>query len=151
MTLRLRLSACRNLLLNYVARIVGSMERATRRLLQTSKAQVHGIGVDGESRCAHYHTPLDIVAIKMRCCGVYYACKDCHIALADHEIERWPANQWKEKAILCGACGNESTIHAYLAGGYQCPTCTAAFNPGCRHHYRFYFEDLVPAQKGDAG
>ncbi len=122
------------------------MKEAVPRLAQTSRPQVHGIGVDAESRCAHYREPVDIVAIKMKCCGVYYACKDCHIELADHEIERWPSHDWNEKAILCGACGEELTIHAYLAGGYRCPKCAAEFNPACRNHYQFYFEESPAAE-----
>ena len=43
--------------------------------------------MDAETRCVHYRSALDIIAIKMACCGVYYACKDCHAALADHEIK----------------------------------------------------------------
>ena len=50
----------------------------------------------------------------MKCCGVYYACKDCHHALAGHPIEVWPDSEWIEKAILCGACGQELTIHQYM-------------------------------------
>jgi uncharacterized CHY-type Zn-finger protein len=79
------------------------------------------------------------VAIKMRCCGVYYACKDCHAALAGHPIEVWPRAEWKTPAILCGACGTELSIRAYLEGGDRCPNCAAPFNPGCRTHHHFYF------------
>src|SRR5712664_59058 len=42
--------------------------------------EVRGVEVDAQTRCVHYRSTVDIVAIKMRCCGVYYACKDCHIA-----------------------------------------------------------------------
>ena len=121
------------------------MAGAERKLTQASRPTVRGIDVDAQSRCAHYHQPVDIVAVKMKCCGVYYACKDCHIEQAGHAIERWPAGRWNEKAILCGACGEELTIHAYLAGGYRCPKCAANFNPGCRNHYQFYFENQLPA------
>jgi len=101
---------------------------------------VRGIEVDGETRCAHYRSPLDIVAIKMKCCGVYYACKDCHIALAGHAIAVWPRDKWNERAILCGACGTEMTIREYLECDSRCPTCGAALNPACRNHHHFYFE-----------
>jgi uncharacterized CHY-type Zn-finger protein len=79
------------------------------------------------------------VAIKTRCCGVYYACKDCHDALADHPIEVWPESDFHQQAILCGACGAELTIHQYLLCESRCPACGESFNPGCRNHYRFYF------------
>jgi uncharacterized CHY-type Zn-finger protein len=100
---------------------------------------VRGMNVDPQTRCAHYHKPVDIIAIKMKCCGVYYACKDCHVALADHAIELWPLSEWDNKAVLCGACGSELTISAYLNCENRCPQCKAEFNPACRNHYHFYF------------
>jgi uncharacterized CHY-type Zn-finger protein len=75
----------------------------------------------------------------MACCGVYYACKDCHELVAGHSIEVWPRSEWNVRAILCGACGHELTIREYMDSGYLCPHCKAAFNPGCRNHYQFYF------------
>ncbi len=104
------------------------------------RPDVAGVDLDAQTRCAHWRSPLDIVAIKMKCCGVYYACKDCHDALADHAIRVWPRREWNEKAVLCGACGAALTISEYLACGDRCPSCGAAFNPGCRHHRHFYFE-----------
>lgn len=100
---------------------------------------VRGVDMDAQSRCAHFHGPTDIVSIKMKCCGVYYACKDCHEALADHDADVWPAEAWDQPAIRCGACGAELTIRAYLDSGAHCPACHAAFNPKCRNHYHFYF------------
>lgn len=104
-----------------------------------------GVEVDPQTRCAHYHSPLDIIAIRMKCCGAYYACKDCHAALADHPIEVWPRTEWEQKAILCGACGTELTISEYLGCGYRCTRCGAAFNPGCARHAHDYFD--VPDAK----
>ena len=101
---------------------------------------VRGIDLDAETRCAHYHTALDIVAIKMRCCGVYYACKDCHVALAGHPIAVWPRGEWEARAVLCGACRVEMTIREYLESEVRCPACGAGFNPGCCKHHHFYFE-----------
>ncbi len=75
----------------------------------------------------------------MKCCGVYYACKDCHEALAGHAIEVWPEAEWNQPAVLCGACRRELTIREYIESVSMCPSCGAAFNPGCRKHYRFYF------------
>jgi len=102
--------------------------------------EVRGIDVDPQTRCAHFHQPVDIIAIKVKCCEVYYSCKDCHAALADHEIEVWPQSEWDEKAILCGACGDQLTITSYLACGNHCPACKAEFNPACRNHYHYYFD-----------
>jgi uncharacterized CHY-type Zn-finger protein len=102
--------------------------------------EVRGVDLDAQTRCAHYHSSLDIIAIRMKCCGIYYACKDCHDALAGHAIEVWPQQEWNQRAILCGSCSSELTIAEYMASGYQCLKCKAAFNPGCRNHYHFYFE-----------
>ncbi|MGB0065964.1 MAG: CHY zinc finger protein [Terracidiphilus sp.] len=107
--------------------------------MQSSQPVVRGVGLDAHTRCAHYRTDLDIVAIKMKCCGVYYACKDCHEALAGHAIEVWPEAEWNQPAVLCGACRRELTIREYMESVSMCPSCGAAFNPGCRKHYRFYF------------
>ena len=106
---------------------------------------VHGVDLDAQTRCAHWRSPLDIVAIKMKCCGEYYACKDCHDALADHAAKVWPSSEFDQKAVLCGACGTELTVREYLACGNTCPVCGAGFNPGCRHHHHFYFETLPPS------
>jgi len=102
--------------------------------------KVEGVDMDAQTRCAHYRTPRDVVGVKMKCCGVYYACKDCHDALAGHAIRTWPQSEWDEKAVLCGVCLHEMSVREYLACANTCPACSAAFNPGCRGHYRFYFE-----------
>jgi uncharacterized CHY-type Zn-finger protein len=104
---------------------------------------VRGIDLDAQTRCVHYRTALDIIAIKMKCCGVYYACKECHEALTDHPIEVWPQAEWNELAVLCGACRHELSIGQYMESGYACPCCRALFNPGCRNHYQFYFASAV--------
>ena len=96
--------------------------------------------IDSQTRCAHYHSSLDVVAIRMKCCGLYYACKDCHIELADHVIAVWPRSEWDQLAVLCGVCRAELSVNEYLSCGARCPNCSAAFNPNCRNHYHFYFE-----------
>lgn len=106
------------------------------------RPSVRGVDLDRETRCAHHRTALDIVAIKMKCCGVYYACKDCHEALARHPIEVWPRNEWNQPAVLCGACGTEMSVQRYLDCASACPACKTRFNPGCRNHYHFYFETI---------
>jgi uncharacterized CHY-type Zn-finger protein len=83
---------------------------------------------------------VDIVAIRMKCCDAYYACKDCHEALAGHLLVAWPRGEWHCKAILCGACGLEMSIQQYMECGNLCPSCGSRFNPACRNHARFYFE-----------
>ena len=101
---------------------------------------VHGVNLDSQTRCEHYHGPTDIIAIKTKCCGLYYACKDCHAALSDHEIQLWPQSEWNQQAILCGACGTELTIHQYMRSETCCPVCHERFNPECRNHHHFYFQ-----------
>ncbi|WP_144312353.1 CHY zinc finger protein [Terriglobus saanensis] len=101
---------------------------------------VIGIELDPQTRCIHYRSRLDIISIKMKCCGLYYACKDCHAALADHPAQVWPCSEWAQKNVLCGACGAELTTQEYLDSDNQCSACNAAFNPGCHNHYHFYFE-----------
>jgi uncharacterized CHY-type Zn-finger protein len=107
---------------------------------------VRGVDLDPQNRCQHYHGRTDIVAIKMKCCGLYYACRDCHVALADHPIEVWPASEWNQAAILCGACGTEMTIHQYMQSEARCSACFESFNPACRNHYHFYFGARQPAE-----
>jgi uncharacterized CHY-type Zn-finger protein len=103
-------------------------------------ASVRGVNLDSQTRCEHYHGPNDIIAIKMKCCGHYYACKDCHETLADHPIAVWPENEWDQQAVLCGACGAMVSIRQYMQSESHCPACRAQFNPGCRNHYHFYFQ-----------
>ena len=105
------------------------------------KPNVRGIDVDHQTRCAHWHSPRDVIAIKMKCCGAYYACKDCHAALALHAPAVWPRHEWDQRAVLCGVCGIELSVRQYLDCGNFCPTCGAGFNPNCRIHYHCYFEE----------
>lgn len=106
----------------------------------STRPKVLGVDVDDETRCAHWRSARDIVAIKMRCCGGWYACAECHDALAGHAITVWPRAARAEAAILCGACGHRLTIEAHIGGEDRCPACGAPFNPGCRHHRHLYFE-----------
>lgn len=103
---------------------------------------VKGAALDAETRCAHYHSPLDIIAIKMRCCGTYYACRECHDELAGHAPEVWPKAAWDQRAVVCGACGLEMSVRDYLACENRCPGCQAPFNPGCKTHHHLYFERI---------
>lgn len=106
---------------------------------RTAQFAVRGVGLDPWTRCAHYRGSLDIVSIRMKCCGIYYACKDCHEELAGHAIEAWPRGEWNQMAILCGACGTELTIQQYFECEHRCPACGAEFNPACENHRHFYF------------
>lgn len=102
--------------------------------------EIFGIDIDAETRCAHWKSPTDIIAIKFKCCGRWYSCFDCHSAVAVHEHEVWPNDKFDEKAILCGSCGKQLSVDEYLVSRNVCPRCTAPFNPGCAKHYHLYFE-----------
>jgi len=100
---------------------------------------VHGVDVHPDTRCAHYATDRDVIAIKFACCGDYYPCLQCHDTLADHDRDVWPVDEFDTAAILCGSCGTEHTIETYRDSGSSSPTCDAEFNPGCRRHWSAYF------------
>jgi uncharacterized CHY-type Zn-finger protein len=101
---------------------------------------VRGIEVDDRTGCSHYRSELDIVAVKFNCCRTYYSCFYCHELAASHLARIWPRAQFHEKAVLCGACGTELTIHQYLNCQAVCPACQARFNPRCALHHPLYFE-----------
>ena len=108
---------------------------------------VFGASLDSASRCIHFHSELDIVAIKFACCRRYYPCYQCHDEVvlrepAPHATRRWPRAEWSELAILCGACHRELSITEYRQVE-RCPHCTAEFNPGCSLHAHLYFEEAA--------
>jgi uncharacterized CHY-type Zn-finger protein len=109
--------------------------------LQIGPAAVRGLALDAQSRCAHWHGPSDIVAIKFFCCGAYFACHECHAELAGHPAQVWPREQFDQLAVMCGACSHQQTIAEYLAGNPACPACGAAFNPRCALHHPLYFAE----------
>ncbi len=101
---------------------------------------VEGKLVDNETRCVHYNSSLDIIAIKFKCCNTFYPCFKCHQESADHEAVVWLKNEGDEKAILCGLCQTTITINQYLTSKNTCPNCNSLFNPSCKLHYHLYFE-----------
>lgn len=100
---------------------------------------IYGAIVDNKTRCIHYHTEKDIIAIKFKCCNRYYPCYKCHEEHEDHSIERWPQSKFDELAIICGNCHIEMKIQEYMDTA-SCPNCTADFNERCALHYPIYFE-----------
>ena len=34
--------------------------------------KIYGLTVDNQTRCQHYHSVLDIIAIKFKCCDKFY-------------------------------------------------------------------------------
>lgn len=103
-------------------------------------AEVYGVEVDAETRCAHWYSPLDIIAIRFKCCGLWYPCFDCHRETAGHEAAVWPDDEFGERAVLCGSCGRQLSVNEYLASDSRCPACGSGFNPGCKNHLHLYFE-----------
>lgn len=105
----------------------------------SERPPVLGQVVDAQTRCVHYRTELDIVAIRFACCGDYYPCHLCHAEVAGHPAGLWPIGARDTEAILCGVCGSELSIASYL-GATACPRCASRFNPGCALHAHLYFE-----------
>jgi uncharacterized CHY-type Zn-finger protein len=105
------------------------------------KIIIQGRLVDNNTRCEHYHSPLDIIAVKFKCCDQYYPCYYCHQEVADHPVALWKKTEFNAKAIFCGVCSAEMTIATYRACNYQCPFCKSPFNPLCVNHNHLYFEE----------
>lgn len=111
---------------------------------------VHGQTVDEQTRCVHYNTDLDVIAIKFVCCERYYPCFECHAAAEAHPAEQWSRERWGQAAILCGGCRNELSIEEYkralaaagaaASGIAHCPRCSIAINERCSVHAELYFE-----------
>jgi len=102
--------------------------------------EVKGKLIDAQTRCEHYHSVLDVIAIKFKCCNEYFPCYKCHEETTNHLPMIWLKEEWNTKAILCGVCNTEITINEYLNSNNYCPNCNSAFNPGCSNHYHLYFE-----------
>jgi Uncharacterized conserved protein len=104
--------------------------------------EVHGVAVGAETRCAHYDTERDVIALRLGCCERFYPCLSCHDAVAGHAHEPWPRARFDESAVLCGVCGCGLSARTYLDADHTCPACGARFNPGCADHYEHYFEGV---------
>lgn len=104
------------------------------------KVKIYGNILDDETRCSHYQSSLDVIAIKFKCCGRYYPCYQCHEEAAGHKAQVWEESEWDQTAILCGVCKTELTINEYMHSGNCCPKCNTGFNPKCSTHYHLYFQ-----------
>ncbi len=102
--------------------------------------KVYGQTVDNQTRCVHYHSQLDIIAIKFKCCKKYYPCYECHLESEIHKPQVWSVAEHNQKVILCGVCKHELTIAEYINSGNKCTSCKSNFNPGCSLHYHLYFQ-----------
>lgn len=90
---------------------------------------VRGHPVNDEIGCIHYDSAIDFFSMEFNCCGQYIPCHRCHDETVDHPIERWLPDEFDRHAVLCGRCGAELTIQAYLDCQDQCPQCGAASIP----------------------
>ncbi|KAK6205296.1 uncharacterized protein RJT21DRAFT_14676 [Scheffersomyces amazonensis] len=122
-------------------------------LTNNNQVVLRGQLVDKHTRCQHYHSKLDIIAIKYKCCREYYPCFKCHQELAEHKSEIF--NKFElyssspEKVILCGNCYSELTFKEYSGTKtvesdsceiQHCIQCKSLFNPKCSLHYDIYFD-----------
>ena len=76
---------------------------------------LRGVGLDAQTRCAHYATARDVVALRFACCPAYWSCHRCHAELADHPAVPVPAGDFDRPHVLCGVCRTELSVAAYLA------------------------------------
>ena len=98
--------------------------------------KIYGALTDQAGRCRHYHSQLDIVALKCAACQKYYACYRCHDEVADHHFVA--SSKSEPYPVLCGNCFRLLSKKQYLLG--YCPYCQTAFNPNCRFHHQIYFK-----------
>lgn len=103
--------------------------------------KIYGINLDPQTRCTHWNSSLDIIAIKSGCCHKYYACASCHQELEDHSLQPISKKDFDQPGVFCGSCQTELTVNQYLQSNYKCPNCKLDFNPGCSNHYNLYFEE----------
>ena len=103
------------------------------------KVNVAGIQSDAETRCQHYNGINDVLAIRLKCCTVYYSCRECHDELSGHTAQTWDLSERQQFALYCGRCQNTFSIDTYLNDPFKCPTCKCLFNPNCVEHHHLYF------------
>jgi uncharacterized CHY-type Zn-finger protein len=71
------------------------------------RPRVLGPTVDDQTRCVHYRTERDVIAIRLACCGEYHPCHLCHAEAADHPAGRGPRAR-ETCARCCAACAVRS-------------------------------------------
>ncbi len=101
-------------------------------------AKVYGSFIDKDTRCKHYYSPSDIMAIKFKCCNKYYPCYKCHNEHKSHPIQRWAEDEFDEKAIMCQY---EMSIYDYMMFE-RCPPCGAQFNSRCKFSLPFILRSI---------
>ncbi|RLV91211.1 Helper of Tim protein 13 [Spathaspora sp. JA1] len=118
----------------------------TDKIISTSQSITPSITLQGQltdkhTRCIHYHSKLDIIALKFKCCQIYYPCFKCHQELTNHKVSRYNSNDLATvKVILCGECFHELSFDEYKNNNMKCVYCHNNFNPGCSLHLDLYFD-----------
>ena len=112
--------------------------------------EINGTNVDNQTRCSHYNSEVDIIAIKFKCCKQWFPCYKCHAEHTVHTPEVWSISESETLAVLCGNCRHQLTIAEYLKCESICPQCSSAFNPRCVLHYNLYFETQVLTDAKDS-
>ncbi|KAK6464321.1 hypothetical protein DFJ63DRAFT_283969 [Scheffersomyces coipomensis] len=128
---------------------------STQQLINNN-ISLKGKLIDKHTRCQHYYSKLDIIALKYKCCRVYYPCFQCHLELIDHNVEKFNVTDLAmgEKVVLCGNCYSELTFKEYSEAKVKssisenedicyiqtCIKCNSQFNPNCSLHYELYFD-----------
>ncbi|CAB16256.1 helper of TIM Hot13 [Schizosaccharomyces pombe] len=105
-----------------------------------SSTNVYGKLVDNETRCFHYHSKADVVALRCGQCEKFYACFQCHDELNTHPFLPWRKAKFHIPCVICGACKNSLTVEEYRST-VHCKYCNHPFNPKCKNHAGYYFED----------
>jgi len=108
--------------------------------MHKQKIIIKGKPIDSQTRCIHYHSSLDIIAIKFKCCKEYYPCYYCHKENTDHEPITWLPGEREIKAVFCGVCKSEMTISQYINSNNHCVFCNNKLNKNCEKHHHLYFE-----------
>lgn len=116
-----------------------SDSKATETTRLVGETVVRGLAVDALTRCAHYDSERDVIAIRFACCDSYFPCHACHDAVTEHASEVIPREAFDDPGVLCGNCASKLTVREYAACENSCPDCGAEFNPGCKSHWDRYF------------
>lgn len=104
--------------------------------VRTTSTKVYGHLTDGQSRCIHYHSVLDVVANKCAICRKFYSCFKCHDDMENHKYGAIPHTE--AASVMCGVCGNQFSYAEYAQMGSSCRVCKASFNPRCALHKDIY-------------